>query len=242
MRTLSSSLLLDLWEATLGEPPDVAALRLLSAAHPELGLDGVAALPIGRRDAALLEIWEQSFGGRLIGTSRCQECGENAEITFDVDQIRIQPPDSPDLSIVVGDRVVAFRLPTTSDLLAARSLTTVDEVRRALIQSCVLPSDGELAAPAIADLSEDSIERVEAAMAAADPQADIQLNLECPACRSPSSISFDIVTFLLGDIDAWARRTLHEVALLASSFGWRESDVLALSPHRRQYYLAAVGQ
>ena len=36
---------------------------------------------------------------------------------------------------------------------------------------------------------------------------------------------------------AWARRTLRDVHVLARAYGWREADVLALSPTRRQIYV-----
>ena len=39
---------------------------------------------------------------------------------------------------------------------------------------------------------------------------------------------------------AWAVRLLGEVHELASAYGWREHDVLALSPWRRQAYLQMV--
>ena len=35
-------------------------------------------------------------------------------------------------------------------------------------------------------------------------------------------------------------RFLRDVHTLASTYGWREADILALSPWRRQYYLALI--
>ena len=62
----------------------------------------------------------------------------------------------------------------------------------------------------------------------------------CPACTFTWSEPFDIVTFFWAEIDAWARRLLADVHVLASSYGWSERDILALSPVRRQYYLEMV--
>src|SRR5438309_1235377 len=47
--------------------------------------------------------------------------------------------------------------------------------------------------------------------------------------------------FFLSEVDAWARRTLHEVHQLAWSYGWSEAQIVALSPRRRQYYLELSG-
>ncbi len=77
-------------------------------------------------------------------------------------------------------------------------------------------------------------------MAEADPLADARLALSCPACGRPWEAAFDVVAFLWGELDAWARRTFAEVHALASAYGWREADVLALSPERRRIYLDLV--
>jgi hypothetical protein len=79
------------------------------------------------------------------------------------------------------------------------------------------------------------------AVAAADPQAEIELALTCPACRLQWRTPFDIVNFLWDEIDRWAARILGEVHILASNYGWSERDILALHPGRRQYYLDLVG-
>ena len=53
---------------------------------------------------------------------------------------------------------------------------------------------------------------------------------------------FDELTVTVTETyDAWALRTLAEVHRLASAYGWREQDILALSPARRQLYLGMVG-
>ncbi|MGW0209347.1 hypothetical protein ACWDZ8_27315, partial [Streptomyces sp. NPDC003233] len=79
--------------------------------------------------------------------------------------------------------------------------------------------------------------RVAQAAAAADPAADIRLNLACPACGHAASAELDIASYLWAELDAWARGTLQDVHLLAGHYGWSESEILALSPLRRRYYL-----
>ena len=79
-------------------------------------------------------------------------------------------------------------------------------------------------------------------MAEADPHAGIELALSCPGCGHHWLAPFDIAQFVWSEVDAWARRTLYDVHVLAGAYGWRESDVLALSPRRRQLYLEMVDQ
>jgi hypothetical protein len=70
-----------------------------------------------------------------------------------------------------------------------------------------------------------------------DPQADVHTRVVCPECAHAWQAVFDIVSFLWAELDGWAQRFLRDVHVLASAYGWREDDVLALSPWRRQIYL-----
>ncbi len=78
-------------------------------------------------------------------------------------------------------------------------------------------------------------------MAEQDPLAVIQMSLTCSACAHNWPLTFDIISYLWIEIDRWARHTLREVAQMAYAFGWSESDILALSPHRRKLYLKMIG-
>ena len=42
-------------------------------------------------------------------------------------------------------------------------------------------------------------------------------------------------------VEMAARRLLPEVHALASSYGWSEKEILALSPARRRSYIALLG-
>jgi hypothetical protein len=77
-------------------------------------------------------------------------------------------------------------------------------------------------------------------MAELDPQADVQLALQCPSCSHPWHDPFDIATFFWGEINAWAVRILREVHMLAAAYGWSETDILAMNARRRQVYLDMV--
>ena len=78
-------------------------------------------------------------------------------------------------------------------------------------------------------------------MARADPQADVTFSITCPACGHAWQAIFDIVSFFWREVNAWSYRLLYEVHLLASAYGWREADILAMSPWRRQCYLEMTG-
>jgi hypothetical protein len=122
-----------------------------------------------------------------------------------------------------------------------RKETTDDAARQADAGS---PADDPLSVPAVG-MPDAVLRALETAMAdtvaAADPQAEIELALTCPACGLLWRTPFDVVNFLWQEIDAWAASLLGEVHILASNYGWSERDILALSPLRRAYYLDLIG-
>ena len=239
MRALSAADLLDAWEQGQAVPAQRAAIALLEVAgdgreDPRALID----LPVGERDRRLIELREDLFGSTVSAALTCGSCGESLELTFDTASIRVLPadPTATTVTAVLNGRELAFRLPTTRDLLALSS-GDVAEARRQLVQRCAIVDDVEL----MEALAEADLEAIGSAMEAADPQADVQLESICTACASPVSATFDIFEQLRAELDAWAKRTLHEVASLAVCYGWAEQDILAMSAWRRQAYLRAAG-
>jgi len=234
MRLPTPAELLAVWERGQGQPPVQQALLLLAVAHPESPADDLLNLPIGRRDAALLTLREWLFGPQVEGAARCPACGQQLELSFSTTDIRCGPKTMNELIVVVADRELRFRLPTSADLLAVANGAEPDTAQRALAAQCLLD---EAAAPVLAL---DTLNAIAARMAEADPQAEVQLALTCPDCGHHWMALFDIVGFLWSEINTWAQRMLREVHTLASAYGWREADILALSPLRRQRYLQLV--
>jgi hypothetical protein len=238
MRALSAAELLDLWERGLQLPPARRALALLEAACPEISPRELATLPLGRRDAWLLELRELLLGPELTMVAGCPGCGEQVESSFDSAVIRADANVLAPIPTVAVDRYrIAFRLPASEDLLALSPGTDRAFARRLLLSRCILDAKRDGEAVDAASLPEHAVEAVAAQMAAADPQADVELALACPACRHRWQIAFDIPNFFWQEIQAWARFMLRSVHALARAYGWREADVLALSPTRRQLYL-----
>ncbi|MGQ0568671.1 MAG: phage baseplate protein, partial [Armatimonadota bacterium] len=89
-------------------------------------------------------------------------------------------------------------------------------------------------------LPEEIVTELAARMAEAQPEAEVLLDLECAACGHRWQAPLDIAAFLWTEIASRAKRLLREVHTLAQVYGWRESDVLALSDARRQHYLGLV--
>jgi hypothetical protein len=109
-----------------------------------------------------------------------------------------------------------------------------------LARSCIIDARSSDAPVPFEQLTEETILRVEERLAEADPAAEILLAIRCPSCACEWQTLFDIVPFFWTEISVQARRLLREVDLLARAYGWREADILAMTPLRRSLYLDMV--
>ena len=245
MQLPSAAQLLDIWEGAIVASPTRRALDLLAVAHPELSMDELAAMPIGQRDAMLMQLREHLFGSSLNLVAACPQCHQQLESTVLVSDISVdtyRPAEGTQVIESDGYRV-AFRLPASADLLSFPQDMDTSRARDILLARCVLDvrnADGEQGS--YAALPEHVVRAVGEQMSHADPHADLELAFECPACGHGWEAMFDIANFLWRELHAWAQRTLREVHYLARAYGWRESDVLVLSPTRRQVYLELCRQ
>lgn len=237
--------LLTTWERGAQQPWARRALGLLHAFHPGADIDELARLSIGERDARLLSARAALFGSRVDCLASCPRCGERLEASFTIDDIRTPAPPPPAAGqphhVDVDGYEVTFRLPDSNDILALQSSGDSGSPEGQLLASCLLEARQDAHVIAGDAIPGEVLAVVAQQLAHADPQADVQLALECAACSHRWHSTFDIVAHLWAEVDAWAKRRLEEVHSLASAYGWHERDILAMSPTRRGVYLDLVG-
>lgn len=239
MRRPDSTLVLEAWDAAAGRRRAARALILLAAACPDRSAQELAALPIGRRDALLLDLHATMFGARLSGLAHCDACGEVLDVDVAIDAVRCSPPDGDegtDWTPCPGDDAeVTFRCPDSDDLAAADGADE-DAARLRILRRTVRATRAGTPI-AIEQVDPTTIAAVVEGMAARDPQADVVLSLVCPACAATTAVLLDVAALVWQQVDAWARRVLADVDVLARKYGWEERAVLALSERRRRAYL-----
>lgn len=238
MTPLNNHELLQLWERGSPLHPLDRGLLALGAVMPEVSLDTLADWPLGRRNAALIELRCACFGRALRAWTACPRCAEKLEFELDGDVLLDRAPQAMSSdNVEVGGQL--FRLPTTRDVASVlRGAADLDRAARRLAQICRIPtSDSSSPAQPIEDLA---LEDIEEGMALADPMAELLIELPCPACGGHQESLLDIVSFFWSEVEARAKRLLREVHDLATAYGWTESVVLSLSDHRRTVYLDLV--
>lgn len=244
MAPVTTADLLTAWERGSSQSGSRRLLTLLTTVHPELSWEQLIKLPIGRRDGLVLGLREVLFGSQLTSLAVCPICTTRLELALDVADIRVasNSPVQEPLALKLEGFDLEFRLPDSHDLMLIEAVSSVDEARKVLLERCFLSASHDGQACAVDKLPEEILDKVEAAMSEADPQADVQLDLFCPACQHSWLATFDIASFLWSEINAWAQRVLNEVHLLAKAYSWREADILAMSPTRHRFYLERVTQ
>jgi hypothetical protein len=229
---LSDGDLLAAWESGAGAP-GVARAVAVAARAAEADAD-VLEWTIGRRDALLLQVHSAVFGSVIELVTTCPACDEALELTIAVDDVLCAHGDAgAEHELVDGDVRIVFRLPSSADLLAVAAIADIAEARVALAARCVVDGAAQLPERAVAALA--------ARVAELDPQADIELALECAECGHGWTVPFDVADHMWRRIDARARTLVAEVTALAGAFGWSEAEILGLPADRRHLYLDLVG-
>ncbi|SHG51499.1 hypothetical protein [Massilia sp. CF038] len=244
MHAPTADKLLQAWESGLEQGPARRAVALLACAC-EAAPEQLLQLPVGRRDARLFRLRRLLFGERMAALAQCPVCAEQLDVACSVDDIcpvahhDLDDARPAELQVASGSCRMTCRLPNSADLIAL-TLPDAAPSPAALLRSCLLRAECDGRALTFEQLSPDALSAIGAAMAEADPLAQIELSLHCPACGHGWDDLLDIGAFLWKEVDAWARRTLHDVHTLARAYGWSEADVLSLSARRRSMYLDMV--
>lgn len=209
----------------------------------------VRALSVGDREALLLHLRRLSFGSRIdcVVTCPAEGCGEAMDVGFDVSDLLVgdAAADAPFERLALPEHgwTAAFRAPDGADQEAAAALARRDAEAAAelLLDRCVV---------SVTDAAGNAVERAAALPALAtllpermsrrDPQAEIRLALDCPACGHGFATIFDTADFMAAELKARGRSIFDEVHLIARHYHWSEADILALPAGRRRRYLAMI--
>ncbi len=239
LQPLSVAQLLHAWEAGVVQPPARRTLPVLMAALPALAEPQVLGLRLGQRNQCLLTLRTWVFGSRLCALADCPQCKAVIDLTLDTSDLCHALPDTSDVPTTLqhGAWRIHFTSPRVADLLSASRFSDMPRIRQYLIECCVISIHHDEMPQPVAAIPADVLAEVIAAIEAADPLAHLDLSLSCPDCAHAWAAGFDIASFLWGELDAWAWRTLREVDVLARVYGWSEADILSLSATRRQRYL-----
>jgi len=232
MSGLSAAEIVRVWERGAGQHPIDRALTILAAAVPGAGDAALCDLSVGERNRRLLTIRARTFGENIEALATCATCGERVAMHVSAAALTDQSPDAG----VDLDGPPDVRPLTSRDLAAAARSADAGSARLLLAQRALVDApacDNTVLAPETVDAVGRRLQEI-------DPLAVVLLDVHCPACGTAWECELDVAEFLWTEIEAQALRVLRDVHVLAGAYGWREADILALSPLRRRAYLELV--
>ncbi len=233
MRALSNADFLSLWEQGHRLHSLDRGVLAVRALLPEASEESVADWTLGRRNEALAELHEGYFGPAIEGWTECERCGEKLEFTVDCRRLVERQGGKGAERVEVSGR--RFRLPTSRDLARVAGESSADEAAVRLATMCCVSESSDCA-----EWSREELEELGEKMSKADPLAEILLSFECPVCGATRQQVLDLPAFLWAEFESFAKRMLEEIHILAHAYGWRESEILALSDKRRAAYVQMV--
>jgi hypothetical protein len=245
VRTPAAAELLEAWERGLYATQVDRGLLFLGLACPQASRDALTDLTIGERDSRLVSLREAMFGPDMTALVSCPSCADTLELSFATGDLHADAPAHTPAHVPAATALrhdgydLQLRLLTSRDLAAAGE-GDLTRQRRILLERCIvsaaLNGDPVSAAQLPASVADVAVQRV----ADADAKADTQLAVSCANCGHAWRAPFDIVSYVWTELEAWAARTMREVHILASRYGWSERHILALTPFRRQQYVNMV--
>ncbi len=206
------------------------------------------ALSVGDREALLLNLHRLTFGDKLECVLRCQACGQRMELVPRVSDLLLAPYETSRplhelrMAYAGATYLVSFRLPVSRDLdsVAAVAADDMAGAARGLLERCVLTVCRDGTDIVFDDLPPSVCDALAGEMLRLDPQAQVELDVQCPACGHGFDQLFDAASFLLRELDHDANRLLSEVHVLASHYGWNEDEIFAIPAARRARYIALI--
>jgi hypothetical protein len=223
----------------------ICRLGSISPVTPET----VRSLSVGDREALLLHLRRLTLGEAMSCVLGCPACAEKLDLDLRVSELLLPPyADSAEVcetSIGLGDTTyrVRFRIPNGGDQEQAAFIAGAPEdAAQLILQRCVHEITDEATGRRVETMPPMFADRLGEVMAASDPQAEILLDLVCPACGKAFRSPFDVGGYLYRELRGRENELYREVHLLALHYHWSESQILRLSRRKRSLYLGMLSE
>lgn len=196
-----------------------------------------AEMPVVDLDAVLLLFRQVHVGDVVRAEAVCPlaSCGKPVDVSFRISEyLAYHRPSKPAGIKDAGEGwyrltkgTAEFRLPQVSDVEACASDS---DPAAALVARCIRP----------AGLSPRDWRQADRAMSAMAPSLCEDLGATCVECKSEIRLRFDPQDYVLREFRDRALGIREDVHTLASTYHWREADILALPRSRRIAYVQMV--
>ena len=195
---------------------------------------------INRRLQGLLAVTAASCGIELSLKVRCsnKDCDEMLDIGLDLNAFRTFDEVFFVKIIPEPETELTLRFPTGRDQMSwieAAEFPSASQMAKDLVVK-VNDKDPVVEEP----LSGRWLEAIGETLDKTDPFTNSRINTKCPQCEFKFSVGLELEEILLNSIYKNWCQLLDEVHHLAIHYHWTESDIFAVPPRRRRYYLDRI--
>ena len=238
---LTNTSLLELWEYGHAATPFEYGNLLLMLDDARNDEDDILDLTLGERDRYLLDLRKRLFGSKINAESHCKECSEKQDMSFTIQDIMVKNYHvKNEYDMLTEELSIKLRPVKLRDLSLVSSKQKHETAEDMLLELCILSAKKNGNKIPVTSMSQQEKANIVSEMSEIDPQSEIIINSKCPSCGVVCNFVFDICAYLRTEIDAYVRQLLLDVHYLSASYGWSESDVLAMSDHRRRMYINMI--
>lgn len=229
--------------AESGRPLPERVSAVLSAAVERVGgvaLDqaSAAALCVADRRYLMLALTAWLGSDVVWLTPACAVCKAPFDVRVSLAELPLKPasPGYPFVDVNAAGVCVRVRVPTGADQARIVELPS-ERARVELLAGCIVSlDDGREVGEFMAQLSDEQMVAIDAALDDAAPDVGTLLDAACPECGARQVVSLD--PYDAGLLDC--RGLYEEVHTLASHYHWAEADILKLPRERRHRYLRLI--
>jgi hypothetical protein len=207
-------------------------------------------LSMGDRELLLLLVRRRLFGNIMQCVLKCPSCEEKLDVELRVDDLIVEShaPQQIRYEELIeaedGQFRVIFHLPTGGEVekVLHQAPADVEGAEKALAGGCIDSMSRVTDAPESPggrneECPDSVLRKIAARIEQLDPQAEIQLQSECPECGCEFKQSVDPGGYLVHELAARQRLKYQEVHQLARAYHWSESEILRMGSRKRQIYL-----
>jgi hypothetical protein len=216
------------------------AIVLLQASSPELQRAELLRLPLGRRDALLLQLRSSTFGDQFDFFVRCPKCSTSFEFAMDLARVLVKPPDAGKGGTVEKDDIkLRYRLPNSTDIASVLGMPDSQFARQAMLGRCIIATRKDQPIP-LSEVPEELIQEALGRIEKQDPQSDITFKNKCSECKTVWTSTFDVLEYFWTELNAFSLRLQDDVHRMAQAYGWTEDIIIAMPADRRKRYVDLI--
>jgi hypothetical protein len=211
-----------------------------------VNIDSVRGMCLGDREALMLQLRRLTLGESIQALFSCPNSGCREALSYEMSVKHLLLEPYPGWQRLYesrfpfdgGECIIKFRLPNGFDQERAGVAASSQGIARAadeLIRGCIIEALNEDGSP-MQSIPDSVTVMLSSRMAELDPQAELMMNLKCPACGLEFESLFDSAGFFFSEIANMSGQLFEDIHMLAFYYNWPLNEILSLEMMMRRRF------